>query len=74
MPIFEYRCEHHHTFEEFKKYENSGQNALCPVCGGEAARTVNAPALHFMGVGWARDGYANRAEVDSVREKLVSGQ
>ncbi len=42
MPIYEYHCQNcGHRFEELKRMEDRG-TAVCPKCGGAAAKALSS--------------------------------
>ena len=48
MPLYEYSCEDHGNFEEFKAMSQGGKPASCPVCGQLSARVYSAPNIALM--------------------------
>ncbi len=59
MPIYEYKCENGHTFEEM---QSMSEDALekCTICGAPARRVLHAPAVHFKGSGFYTTDYARK--------------
>lgn len=59
MPIYEYKCDNGHTFEEL---QSMSEDALdkCTVCGAPARRVLHAPAVHFKGSGFYTTDYARK--------------
>jgi len=59
MPLYEYECKTcHKRTEKIQKFSDV-EITVCPHCGGELERTITAPAVHFAGGGWYKDGYGN---------------
>ncbi|MEO7028107.1 MAG: zinc ribbon domain-containing protein [Acidobacteriaceae bacterium] len=59
MPLYEYECRQcHRRTEKIQKFSDV-EITVCPHCGGELDRTITAPAVHFSGGGWFKDGYGN---------------
>jgi putative FmdB family regulatory protein len=59
MPLYEYECKTcHKRTEKIQKFSDV-EITICPHCGGELERTITAPAVHFAGGGWYKDGYGN---------------
>jgi len=74
MPLYEYECKTcHKRTEKIQKFSDV-EITVCPHCGGELERTITAPAVHFAGGGWYKDGYGSAKppaapEGDSGSEK-----
>jgi putative FmdB family regulatory protein len=74
MPLYEYECKTcHKRTEKIQKFSDV-EITICPHCGGELERTITAPAVHFAGGGWYKDGYGSAkppaaSEGDSGSEK-----
>jgi putative FmdB family regulatory protein len=49
MPIYDYACERHGSFELSRPMSQSSESAACPECGHASARTVTAPRLRTLG-------------------------
>ena len=49
MPIYDYECANHGSFELSRPMSRSGESADCPECGIASARTVTAPRLRMLG-------------------------
>ena len=59
MPLYEYECRAcHKRTEKIQKFSDV-EITVCPFCGGELERTITAPAVHFAGGGWYKDGYGS---------------
>jgi putative FmdB family regulatory protein len=59
MPLYEYECKTcHKRTEKIQKFSDV-EITICPHCGGELERTITAPAVHFAGGGWYKEGYGN---------------
>ena len=60
MPIYEYRCNDcGHQFEVSQRMSDEPVR-VCEVCGGEVARVLFAPAIHFKGSGFYNTAYGRR--------------
>ena len=60
MPIYEYRCNQcGHHFERSQRMSDEPVRE-CEVCGGEVARVLFAPAIHFKGAGFHNTDYGTR--------------
>ena len=82
MPLYDYQCDSHGTFEAFKKV-GASQEAPCPACGEVSKRQYVAPTFtHSRPYDQAVDGemrYDGRDEMDragggkAVRVKETGG-
>jgi putative FmdB family regulatory protein len=59
MPIYEYRCEKGHTFEEMQRFSDDPIE-ICGTCGAPAARVFRPVAIHFKGSGFYNTDYGTR--------------
>jgi putative FmdB family regulatory protein len=59
MPIYEYRCEHGHTFEVMQRMSDDPVQT-CETCAAPVARVLHAPAVHFKGSGFYNTDYGTR--------------
>ena len=60
MPVYEYRCNAcGHQFERIQRMSDDPVKD-CEVCGGEVARVLFAPAIHFKGTGFHNTDYGTR--------------
>jgi putative FmdB family regulatory protein len=60
VPIYEYRCnECGHQFEVSQRMSDEPVRE-CEVCGGEVAKMLFAPAIHFKGTGFHNTDYGTR--------------
>ena len=48
MPLYEYECVKHGSFDLMRPMSRAGESAACPVCERPAARVITAPALFTM--------------------------
>ena len=60
MPLYEYECPKHGTFERMQKFSDPPVTA-CPVCGGPVEKLLSAPAIQFKGTGWYVTDYARKS-------------
>jgi putative FmdB family regulatory protein len=59
MPIYEYRCERGHDFEEFQRMADDPLTA-CKICGAPAQRVFSSIAVHFKGSGFYTTDYGKK--------------
>ena len=59
MPIYEYRCEHGHTFEVMQRMSDDPVQT-CETCEAPVARVFRPPAVHFKGSGFYNTDYGTR--------------
>jgi putative FmdB family regulatory protein len=60
MPIYEYRCENGHQFEDFQAMSDDPV-ATCQECGAPVERVFHPVAVHFKGSGFYTTDYARKA-------------
>jgi putative FmdB family regulatory protein len=59
MPIYEYRCEHGHTFEVMQRMSDDPVRT-CETCEAPVARVFHPVAVHFKGSGFYNTDYGTR--------------
>jgi putative FmdB family regulatory protein len=59
MPIYEYRCENGHTFEEMQRMSDEPLTQ-CTVCGAPVQRVFHPVAVHFKGSGFYNTDYGKK--------------
>jgi len=59
MPIYEYRCEHGHTFEVMQRMSDDPVE-ICETCEAPVARVFHPVAVHFKGSGFYNTDYGTR--------------
>src|SRR5437588_10166951 len=59
MPIYEYRCEHGHTFEVLQRMSDDPV-ATCETCHAPVERVFHPVAVHFKGSGFYNTDYGTR--------------
>jgi putative FmdB family regulatory protein len=59
MPIYEYRCERGHDFEEFQRMADDPLTS-CRICGSPAQRVFSPIAVHFKGSGFYTTDYGKK--------------
>jgi putative FmdB family regulatory protein len=60
VPIYEYRCgQCGHQFEAVQRMSDDPLTE-CEVCGGQVARLLFAPAIHFKGTGFHNTDYVSK--------------
>ncbi len=73
LPLYEYECPEHGTFERMQKFSDPPLTA-CPTCGAPVEKLPSAPAIQFKGTGWYITDYARKSGGgDSGRDKGDSG-
>lgn len=48
MPLYEYQCENHGVFDEFRAYSEANQPVDCPACGETSYRVMSIPRFKIM--------------------------
>jgi putative FmdB family regulatory protein len=48
MPIYEFECDEHGSFDEQRPMALAKSGAPCPTCGGEARRVLSAPSVPIL--------------------------
>ncbi|MEM9882021.1 MAG: zinc ribbon domain-containing protein [Planctomycetota bacterium] len=48
MPLYEYACPSHGSFDEFRPSSHSSAPIACPECGGAARRVFTVPRVRLM--------------------------
>ena len=73
MPIYEYRCEHGHTFEVMQRMSDDPVQ-ICETCEAPVSRVFHPVAVHFKGSGFYNTDYGTRkrARENSSSEKSES--
>jgi putative FmdB family regulatory protein len=59
MPVYEYRCENGHTFEEVQRMSDD-PIATCQICGAPVQRVFHPVAVHFKGSGFYATDYGRK--------------
>jgi putative FmdB family regulatory protein len=59
MPIYEYRCEHGHTFEVMQRMSDDPVQ-ICETCEAPVSRVFHPVAVHFKGSGFYNTDYGTR--------------
>jgi putative FmdB family regulatory protein len=59
MPIYEYRCEHGHTFEVMQRMSDDPL-VSCETCEAPVQRVFHPVAVHFKGSGFYNTDYGTR--------------
>jgi putative FmdB family regulatory protein len=59
MPIYEYRCEHGHTFEVMQRMSDDPV-VSCETCAAPVERVFRPIAVHFKGSGFYNTDYGTR--------------
>jgi putative FmdB family regulatory protein len=79
MPIYEYRCEHGHTFEVMQRMTDEPV-AVCSTCDAPVERVFHPVAVHFKGSGFYNTDYGKRkrsrepGDSDSSGDSKSSGE
>jgi putative FmdB family regulatory protein len=72
LPLYEYECPKHGTFEKIQKFSDPPLTK-CPTCGGPVERLLSAPAIQFKGTGWYITDYARKSSGGGEGAKGASG-
>jgi len=59
MPIYEYKCEHGHTFEVMQRMSDDPVQ-ICETCEAPVSRVFHPVAVHFKGSGFYNTDYGTR--------------
>lgn len=66
MPMYEYKCERGHVFEQIQKFSDAPIE-ICPIpvgenakCGTKSKRVMAVSNFALKGAGWYRDGYIKK--------------
>ena len=59
MPIYEYRCDNGHTFEEMQRMTDEPLTS-CATCGARVERVFHPVAVHFKGSGFYSTDYGKQ--------------
>jgi putative FmdB family regulatory protein len=75
MPVYEYRCEHGHTFEVVQRMSDDPV-ATCEVCGAPVQRVFHPVAVHFKGSGFYTTDYGRKkgAAAETAASKDSDGK
>jgi putative FmdB family regulatory protein len=67
MPIYEYRCEHGHTFEVMQRMSDDPVIS-CETCAAPVERVFHPVAVHFKGSGFYNTDYGTRKRSRELKE------
>jgi putative FmdB family regulatory protein len=67
MPIYEYRCEHGHTFEVMQRISDDPV-VSCETCDAPVERVFHPVAVHFKGSGFYATDYGSRKRSRELKE------
>ncbi len=67
MPIYEYRCEHGHTFEVMQRMADDPVST-CETCAAPVERVFHPVAVHFKGSGFYNTDYGTRRRSRELKE------
>ena len=59
MPIYEYRCDHGHTFEVMQRMTDDPLTS-CSTCEAPVQRVFHPVAVHFKGSGFYNTDYGKK--------------
>lgn len=76
MPLYDYKCENGHIFEEMQSF-SSEPVATCGDCGSSARRQLSVPMVLYKGSGfyttdYGRNGSSSRSKSESNGEASES--
>jgi putative FmdB family regulatory protein len=72
MPIYEYRCEKGHTFEELQRMTDDPLTD-CSKCGAPVQRVFHPVAVHFKGSGFYTTDYGRKKAAAASGSSSDSG-
>ena len=72
MPIYEYRCDHGHTFEVMQRMSDDPVST-CQTCEAPVSRVFHPVAVHFKGSGFYNTDYGTRKRQREKGESESSG-
>ena len=72
MPIYEYRCDHGHTFEVLQRMSDDPV-ASCQTCKAPVQRVFHPVAVHFKGSGFYNTDYGTRKRSREAGENSTDG-
>lgn len=72
MPIYEYRCEKGHTFEEMQRMTDDPLEK-CAVCDAPVQRVFHPVAVHFKGSGFYNTDYGTKKRARELKDSAASG-
>ncbi len=72
MPIYEYRCEHGHTFEVMQRMSDD-PIVSCESCDAPVQRVFHPVAVHFKGSGFYNTDYGTRRRARENSESSGEG-
>ena len=72
MPIYEYRCDHGHTFEVMQRISDDPVST-CQTCEAPVSRVFHPVAVHFKGSGFYNTDYGTRKRQREKGESESSG-
>jgi putative FmdB family regulatory protein len=64
MPIYEYRCERGHNFEEIQRMADDPLTS-CTICDAPVQRVFHPVAVHFKGSGFYTTDYAGKKKSEA---------
>jgi len=67
MPIYEYRCEHGHTFEVMQRMSDDPVST-CETCAAPVERVFHPVAVHFKGKGFYNTDYGTRKRSRELKD------
>src|SRR2546421_9947020 len=67
MPIYEYRCQHGHTFDVMQRMSDDPL-ASCETCAAPVERVFRPVAVHFKGSGFYNTDYGTRKRARELKE------
>jgi len=67
MPIYEYRCEHGHTFEVMQRMTDDPVS-VCNTCDAPVERVFHPVAVHFKGSGFYNTDYGTRKRARELKD------
>ena len=72
MPLYNYCCDDHGEFADWRPMSEAGEPAACPDCGSDAPRAVSFPQLALMNATNRKAHFVNERSADSPRVETRS--
>lgn len=67
MPLYNYVCDAHGEFVDWRSMSDSAAPAPCPACGHAAARAISLPTLALMNHTTRKAHHINERSADQPR-------
>ncbi|MCA1689224.1 MAG: hypothetical protein LC720_01895, partial [Actinobacteria bacterium] len=71
MPIYEYRCEHGHTFEVMRRMTDDPLSE-CVTCAAPVEQVFHPITVHFKGSGFYNTDYGTKKRAREMADSKES--